>query len=88
MNKFTTRLKLIFCSVLLLVSCAGNTFAYSSLSYNSVYDFFGEIIAGAVNTVVAAGQTVESIINPDDDSDCPLRICGDCPPSNPSCRPK
>lgn len=67
------KLKSILCAAILSIGLVGNVFALGT--FDSVFtNFFGDIVKAVVSSFA-------------DSDDCPIKVCQDCKPSDPSCRP-
>ncbi len=67
------KIKSFLCITFLSISLVGNVFALGTL--DPVFtNFFGNIVNAVVSRLTDSG-------------DCPTKICQDCKPSDPSCRP-
>lgn len=80
------KLKITLGAGLLLVCLTGTTLANGNVYtlLNSIQNIVWATLTGEnVNT-----ETTNIIILRDPRDDCPVRDCGDCRPSNPTCRPR
>ncbi len=64
----------------LLVMVLSITLTTNSFGSNSIVNLTTSVFDSIRDAVV-------SLFTNDNGDDCPLRVCGDCRPGNPSCRP-